>query len=67
MIRPKELLVAQEPKSLGPKAMVSGFQGRRRSEATHAGTRVAISGSWKRLMMMPSRPKTPPAAMSPLE
>src|SRR5437879_7680287 len=60
-------LAASDGQYLGPKAKSLSDQGRCSSEVTHCGTRLEISGSWRRLMMMPSSPKTPPAAIRPLE
>jgi len=39
---PKRLLVAREPKSLGPKENRSGRQGRRRTAVNQWGTRLEI-------------------------
>ena len=63
----RELLVASGPRSFGPNENRSGRQGRRRLQENQCGTLLEISGSCSRLMMMPSKPKTPPAAISPLE
>ena len=49
MIRPKALLVAQEPKSLGPKAKVSGLQGRRRTRGEPARNVVGDFGILKEI------------------
>ena len=36
-------------------------------EVSQCGVRVETSGSCNKLMMIPSKPKTPPAAINPLE
>ena len=67
MNTPNRLLVARGPKTFGPKAKRSGRQGKRNVAVSQCGTLFEISGSWKRLMTMPSSPNTPQAAMRPLE
>jgi len=60
-------LAASHGQCRGPKAKSFSGQGRRKTAESQCGTWWEISWSWNRAMMIPSRPKTPPAAIRPLE